>query len=154
MPSRRPIVALLLACAALAAGCGGDAEGENAYVGEVQAAQRTFVTGFDQVRGRLTATSTLAQDRATLASFARITGSFNASLARIEPPAGVRRQHRALVAVIARLEQQFERGRLRLQRGGTDTDRSVVRTELSSSVDGTQAQVSKAVADINAGLRG
>jgi len=153
MPSRRPIVALLLLCAALAAGCGGDAEGKNAYVDDVQAAQRTFVTRFDQVRRRLAATSTLAQDRATLASFAQITGSFDASLARIEPPAGVRKQHRALVAVIARLEQQFERGRLRLRRG-SDTDRSVVRTELSSSVDGTQAQVSEAVADINAGLRG
>jgi hypothetical protein len=153
MPSRRPIVALLLLCAALAAGCGGDAEGENAYVEDVQAAQRTFVTRFDQVRRRLAATSTLAQDRATLASFAQITGSFDASLARIEPPAGVRKQHRALVAVIARLEQQFERGRLRLRRG-SDTDRSVVRTELSSSVDDTQAQVSEAVADINAGLRG
>ena len=153
MRLRHPIVALLLACAALAAGCGGDAEGKNAYVDDVQAAQRTFVTRFDQVRRRLTATSTLPQDRATLASFAQITGRFNATLARIEPPAGVRTQHRALVAVIARLERQFERGRARLQRG-SDVDRSVVRTQLSSSVDGTQAEVSKAVADINAALRG
>ena len=153
MRPRHPIVALLLACAALAAGCGGDAEGKNAYVDDVQAAQRTFVTRFDQVRRRLTATSTLPQDRATLASFAQATGRFNATLARIEPPAGVRTQHRALVAVIARLERQFERGRARLQRG-SDVDRSVVRTQLSSSVDGTQAEVSKAVADINAALRG
>jgi len=152
MPSRRPIVALLLAWV-LAAGCGGDAEGKNAYVDDVQAAQRTFVTRFDQVRRRLTATSTLAQDRATLASFAQITGAFDATLARIEPPAGVRSQHRALVAVIARLEQQFERGRVGLQRGSA-ADRSIVRTQLSSSVDGTQAQVTRAVADINAGLRG
>lgn len=153
MPSRRPIAALLLGCTALATGCGGDAEGKNAYVDDVQAAQRTYVTRFDQVRRRLTATSTLAQDRATLASFAQITGRFDATLARIQPPAGVRTQHRGLVAVIARLKQQFERGSVRLQRG-SDADRSVVRTQLSSSVDGTQAQVSKAVADINAGLRG
>ena len=152
MPSRRLIAALLLACAALAAGCGGDAEGKNAYVDDVQAAQRTFVARFEQVRRRLTATSTLPEDRATLTSFAQITGRFKATLARIEPPAGVRAQHRALVGVIARLEQQFQRGRVRLQHG-SDADRSGVRTQLSSSVDGTQAQVSKAVADINAGLR-
>ena len=153
MRLRHPIVALLPACAALAAGCGGDAEGKNAYVDDVQAAQRAFVTRFDQVRRRLTATSTLPQDRATLASFAQVTSRFNATLARIEPPAGVRTQHRALVAVIARLEQQFARAGIRLRRG-SDTDRSGVRTQLSSSVDGTQAQVSEAVADINAGLRG
>ena len=148
-----PVLALLVACAALAAGCGGDSEAKNAYVDEVQAAQRSFVTRFDQVRKRLTATSTLAQDRATLAQFAQITGRFNTALAGIEPPAGVRARHRALVAVIARSEQQFGAARSRLQRG-SDADRAGVRTQLSSSVDDTQTQVSKAVADINAGLRG
>lgn len=152
MRPSRPTLALLGACAALAAGCGSEAEPKNAYVDDVQAAQRAFVTRFDQVRRRLTVTSTLAQDRATLAQFAQITGRFKGTLARIEPPSGVRAQHRDLVAAITRFEQQFESARSRL-RGGSDADKAGVRTQLSSSVDGTQAQVSKAIADINTGLR-
>lgn len=149
----RPIAALVLVLGALAAGCGGDAEEERAYVAEVEAAQRAFVTRFDGVRDRLEATSTLAQDRATLGEFGTATEAFVAALAGIGPPAAVREEHGRLVAAVGVYRREVERAGRRL-RGGAVQDRARVRTELSSRVAATQARIAEAVEDINAGLRG
>lgn len=152
MRPRRPTAALLLACAALAAGCGAGAEAENAYVDEVQAAQRTFVTRFEQVRKRLTPTSTLAQDQATLADFQRVTRRFTTTLEKVQPPEVARAEHDRLVTVVAGYGADVGRARERL-RGASIEDRSAVRTQLSSAVEGTQEQIVKAVGDVNAALR-
>jgi len=153
MRLRRPLAALLLALAGLAVGCGGGAGEKNAYVEDVQAAQRMFVTRFDQVRKRLTATSTLAQDRATLGDFGTATGTFVTALKRVKAPAAVREQHRRLIAAVVAYQREVERAAVRL-RSGSSQDRARVRTELSSSVEGTQARIAGAIGDINAGLRG
>ena len=144
-------LALLLAVAGVAAGCGSDSKQANTYVAAVQDAQRAYVTGFDQALARLTPTSTLPQDRATLADFAGLTGRFSASLRHIKPPKAVTRQHAALVRVVARFGAQLTSARARLARGSA-ADRAVVRTQLSSSVQSTQSAVAKAVTDINQAL--
>ena len=147
-----PTAAVLLACTVLGAGCGGDAEEKNAYVEDVQAAQRTFVTRFEQVRKRLTTTSTLAQDQATLEDFQTITERFATTLEKVQPPNEVRTEHGRLVAVIAGYGADVGRARMRLRTASTE-DRTIVRTELSSAVAGTQEKIAKAVGDINAALR-
>ena len=152
MRLRRPTAAVLLACAAVGAGCGGDADSKNAYVDDVQRAQRSFVTRFDQVRERLTATSTLAQDRATLGDFGTATAAFVTALGRVTPPEDVRAEHERLVAAVKEYERQVERAASRL-RGGSVQDRAQVRTELSSGVGSTQARIATAIEEINAGLR-
>jgi len=151
MRPHRLIAALLLACAALVSGCGGGEE-KNAYVDDVQAAQRTFATRFEQARKRLTATSTLAQDRATLGDFQTITRRFATTLEELQPPDAVRAEHARLVAAIEGYGADVGRARAKL-RSGTSEDRSAVRTELSSAVEGTQERIARAVGDINAGLR-
>ncbi len=153
MRSRRAVAALLLSLATLAAGCGGGAEAKNAYVDKVQVAQRAFVARFEQVRGRLTATSTLQQDRATLGDFGSATAEFVTALRRASPPAEVRDEHGRLVAAVVAYQRQVERAQKELS-GGTVQDRARVRTQLSSSVERTQAQIATAVADINKGLHG
>jgi len=156
MRSRRAVAALLLSLATLvvvAAGCGGGADAKNAYVEKVQVAQRAFVARFEQVRGRLTATSTLPQDRATLGDFAQATAGFVTALRRAMPPSAVRDQHGRLVAAVLAYQRQVERAEKRLS-GGSVQQRAQVRTELSSSVERTQAQIAQAIADINKGLRG
>ena len=150
---RRLCAAIVVTAAALASGCGDDVTARNAYVSDVQRAQSAFVTRFDQTLARLTATSTVAQDRATLATFTQIAGDFRSTLARVEPPSGVRAQHRALVAAVARFRGRLDRARAGLRRG-SGADRSAVRTQLSSSVGDTQAEVSKAIERINVALRG
>ncbi len=152
MTTRWSCAALLLVTAVLATGCGADTKAQNAYVADVQQVQETFVTRFGQALGRLTPTSTLPQDRATLGQFASVTRAFGTSLERIKPPGTVRDQHRALVATVARFRQQFVQAQSALRRGSA-ADRARVRTQLSSSVADTQTRVTKAIADINAGLR-
>ncbi|MDQ3632870.1 MAG: hypothetical protein M3417_16695 [Actinomycetota bacterium] len=154
MRPRCPTAAVLLACACavLSVGCGGGAEEKNAYVEDVQAAQRTFVTRFEQVRKRLTTTSTLAQDQATLASFETITQRFATALEKVQPPEVVRAEHGRLVAAVAGYGADVGRARSQLRAASTE-DRSIVRTQLSSSVAGTQEKIAKAVGDINAAIR-
>lgn len=152
MRSRRAAGALLACLATLTVGCGGGAEAKNAYVEDVQVAQRAFVARFEQVRGRLTATSTLEQDRATLGDFGKATAGFVAALRGVTPPAEVREEHGRLVAAVLAYEREVERAGKRLS-GGSAQERARVRTELSSSVERTQAQIAKAVGEINRGLR-
>lgn len=154
MRLRRVLALLLTAAAVLAVGCGnGDARAKNAYVDKVQVAQRTFVTRFGLVRRRLTATSDLRQDRATLADFGDATGRFVAALQRIVPPAAVKAQHGRLIAAARAYERDVEVAGRRLG-AGTVTERAAVRTQLSSQVETAQETVQKAISEINAGLRG
>lgn len=152
MRPRRPLAALLLACAALVTGCGGDAEEENAYVDAVSAAQRSYTNRFEQVRTRLTATSTLAQDRQTLADFGEATARFVAVLKRVERPSSVSGEHARLVGALERYERKVEAAAERL-RGGSTEERAKIRTELSSAVTRTQEEVVAAIADINEALQ-
>jgi len=152
MRLRRPVAALVSILVVLAAGCGGDAEEKNAYVDDVQVAQRAFVVRFEQVRKRLTPTSTIAQDRTSLGDFATATATFVAALGKIEPPVEVRDEHRGLVRAVADYQEQVERARAKL-RDGSAPARARVRTDLSSSVEGTQAKITEAIGRINAGLR-
>lgn len=152
MRLRRPTAALLLALAALAAGCGGDAEEKNAYVDDVQAAQRAFVNRFEQVLERLTPTSTLAQDRSTLGDFEQATGRLVTALKRVAVPEEVRDEHGRLVSAISAFRREIGSSQARLH-SESAADRARVRTNLSSSVEGTQATIVTAIGDINAALR-
>ena len=118
----------------------------------MRVAQRTFIARFEQVRGRLKTTSTLEQDRATLGDFGKATTGFVAALRRVTPPAEVREEHGRFVAAVVAFERRIKDAAKRLG-GGSAQDRAGVRTELSSGVERTQAQIAKAVGEINRGLR-
>lgn len=153
MRHRRPLAAVLLACAAVAAGCGDGAEKDNAYVDAVSTAQRSYANRFEQVSERLTVTSTVEQDRATLADMAAATQTFVASLKGIDPPEEVREEHARLTTSAAGYARKVTEARAGLVRD-TAADRGKVRSALSSDVENTQEQVVKAIAEINAGLQG
>lgn len=143
---------LLLACAALAAGCGGNADQKNAYVDEVQAAQRSYVTAVDRVLDGLKPASTPAQDRETLSRFGEDTGRFATMLARVEPPADVAKEHRALTTTVVGLRRSLEQAAGRLPGDGVAA-RAELRQELSRSVADTQGELTRALSDINAALQ-
>lgn len=153
MSPRRPAAVLLAVVALVASGCGSDANADNAYVGRVQRAQAAYVADFGKVLAGLTPTSTVAQDRATLGRFATVAGSYRAQLSDITPPAKVAAEHRALVRVVAGIQQQFASARKRLAEG-SPAAAATVRTMLSSSVSVDQERVAKAIGDINATLHG
>lgn len=154
MPSRRLVaLALLFAAVFAVVGCGGNAEEKNAYVAEVQSAQRTFVASFDGVRSRLTPTSTLRQDRSTLTAFAADAKRFGTQLEAASPPQEVAAEHRRLVGVVRDYQRRIERAAEQLA-GASQARRAEVRTELSTSVADTQAKVTAAIQQINKGLQG
>ena len=154
MRPRRALALLLVAGAAsTAAGCGSDADTENAYVTQVTSAQADYTREFGRIAKGLTPTSTLVQDRATLGAFGRTTRRFVGELRRIAPPARVRDEHDGLVAAVLGYQQQVERARNRL-RDGSNEARAEVRTDLSSSVEETRDRISAAVRAINQDLSG
>lgn len=153
MSSRRLVALLLVALGLAGTGCGGDGKAKNAYVDEVQQAQRSFVASFDGAKARLTPTSTLAEDRSTLRSFAAAAMRFAAQLRRASPPSAVRDEHARLVRVVERYQAAVYRAAGKLT-GADRAERVKVRTELSSSVSDTQAKLTEAIGQINQGLRG
>lgn len=154
MRLRRALALLLTAAVVPLAGCGsGNADAKNAYVEQVQAAQRSFVNRFTLVRKRLTATSDLRQDRATLIDFGDATQRFVSALRRIKPPSAVKAQHARLIGAVKAYQLEVQQASKRLGTGTTQ-DRAAVRTQLSSQVQDTQEKIQKAISDINAGLRG
>lgn len=152
MRPRRAFAALLVICGALATGCGGDAGEKNAYVDEVQAAQRSYVGAFERVLSGLTPTSTAQQDVVTLGRFDEETSRFATALEQVDPPEDVRAQHRALTAAVAGFRRRLQDAESRL-RGGSADARAEVRTELSSSLADSQRALAEAVNDINTALR-
>lgn len=142
---------LVLAAVALA-GCGGDVTQENDYVEQVGAAQRAYVDRFEAIRVRLTATSTVEQDRQTLADFSTATERFVAKLKAVTRPGRVADEHAELVGALERYERRIDVASRRLE-SGSATERAKVRTELSSSVVETQEEVVSAIAAINKALR-
>lgn len=151
-PSRPGLALLGALLALLLAGCGDDAKTKNAYVQRVDAAQQVYVNRFEQVRRRLTATSTLAQDRATLTSFGAATGEFVKALRGAAPPKDLAKQHQALVDAVAGYGKQVEAAAAKLAKGTTE-QRAQVRTDLSSSISDTQRKIADAIGQINTALR-
>lgn len=153
MRYRSAVALLLLLAALLSAGCGNDATASNAYVTQVQQAQRTFADSFTNVRRRLAPSSTVAQDRRTLSDFAAAARRFTVALERIEPPDAVRAQHGRLVALVRKYGRGIDRAERQLD-GASERERASVRSDLSTSVQDTQDDIGAAINAINAGLHG
>ncbi|MBA2349923.1 MAG: hypothetical protein H0V81_16725 [Solirubrobacterales bacterium] len=150
----RPLALLALLLLTLASGgCGDDTEAANAYVEQVQSAQRGFADSFRDVRQRLAPTSTLKQDRETLGEFSGAAQRFADQLGAITPPEAVRDEHGRLVAVVGEYKASIEAAEERLD-GATPEERAAVRSELSSSVQDTQDSIGAAIGAINNALRG
>ncbi len=153
MRSPRRLLALAgLLLAVAVAGCGDDAEAKNAYVQRVAGAQQVYLDRFEQVRRRLTATSTLAQDRSTLRAFGTATATFVKALGQARPPEAVADEHAALVKAVQGYQREVEGAAAKLE-GGTAEQRAQVRTDLSSGIGDSQRAITDAVGRINTGLR-
>jgi outer membrane murein-binding lipoprotein Lpp len=98
---RRVLGALAAALVALllVAGCGNDqAKRDTAYVDRVNAAQTDFARTINRLNGRVSATSTPSEDRATLRGYTAAIDGVVAKLRRIEPPSSVAPLHVRLIA--------------------------------------------------------
>jgi hypothetical protein len=153
---------LLLALAAVAAvgagtpalaGCGGSDREAERYVEQVNAAQQTFADRFAAIQGRLTTTSSPAQDRRALREFGTATDRIVRDLRAVPAPERVDDLHLRLVAAVAGYGTQIERARGLLEEG--DRRQAIrARTELSGAVGDVSRQITTAITAINRRLQG
>jgi outer membrane murein-binding lipoprotein Lpp len=105
MQGRRPVLgvfAAALAVLVLVAGCGDDqAKRDNAYVDHVNTAQTDFARTINRLNGRVSATSTPSEDRATLAGYTEAIDHVVGELRGIDPPDSVKPLHRQLIAAMS-----------------------------------------------------
>jgi hypothetical protein len=105
MQGRRRVLgafAAALAALVLVAGCGdGQAKRDNAYVDRVNAAQTDFARTINRLNGRVSATSTSSEDRATLAGYTQAIDHVVSELRGITPPASVKPLHDRLIAAMS-----------------------------------------------------
>jgi outer membrane murein-binding lipoprotein Lpp len=154
----RPARALLLAAFALAlvavAGCGGgDTKRKNDYVNAVNRAQTEFQTSFDRLQADITATSTPAQERATLARLGRAVDTVVAKLHAINPPAEVAALHARLNAKVGAYRTAIDAAReafkskdpqkLIAAKTRFDTALSTVGRDISATIDAINAKLRK-----------
>ena len=140
---------LLLLAAVLLAGCGGgDTKTNNAYVDQVNKVQSEFAATFERLSGQITATSTAAQDRATLESFKKAIDGTVADLRAITPPGKVKDLHAQLAATIARYGSAIAAAEKGLTHADAAT-RAKAASRLSQETSTTSADFSRVIDEIN-----
>lgn len=152
---RLPAALLAVLALALAAGCGGDdadVAAGNAYVEQLNAAQREFAASIERIDGRVSERSTPRQDRRTLRSFTQAADEVAAKVASIRPPESVGRLHAGLVEDFETYAEEVRTATGSLTSG--DADRVMAAQErLLEATDTVTSEINRAIDDINAKLR-
>lgn len=149
------LLVLLLAGVALVA-CGDDAnsrDAKNAYVREVNAAQRAFADTVSSVSQRITRESSSAQDRRTLERFEAAIDQVVARLERIEVPRDVEPEHAQLVTAMRRFGAEIEKATAALRNPDT---RSIAEAQraIATATQTVNGRIEAAIAAINSKLAG
>src|ERR1700742_550318 len=92
---------LALIAAVVLAGCGGGNGANDDYVTALNQAQNGLLKRVTQLNTRITATSTPAQDRATLKAYETAVGAAVRDLRAIDPPSGFDDLHQQFVGEVA-----------------------------------------------------
>jgi hypothetical protein len=156
-PSRRTgiarALALVLLAATLLAGCGGaDTKASNAYVDQVNKVQSEFAATFERLSGQITATSTAAQDGATLQGFKAAIDRTVARLKAIKPPDKVKDLHAQLTATIGRYGTAVAGAEAGLAKPGAAA-RAKAAAKLAEDTSATSADFTRVIEQINQKLR-
>jgi hypothetical protein len=152
----RRSASLLLAACALAglAGCGsGNVAQANHYADAVNRAQADFAATLARLSAGVTATSTAAQDDATLRAFRQAVGKVIDRLRAVRVPPRVRALHQRFVAQIAAYGLAIDRARPALN--SPDPQRILAaQQQLRSGVTQVSSQINTTIDQINAKLKG
>ena len=151
---RLPTALLAVLALAFAAGCGGghDTEQDNAYVEQLNAAQREFAATVKRLDGRVSEDSSPSQDRATLGSFTEAADEVAVEVRDIQAPDAVQRLHARLVDDFETYADEVRSATRSLTSG--DPDRVIAAQQrLVKATDTVTAEINAAIDDINAKLR-
>jgi ribosome-binding protein aMBF1 (putative translation factor) len=140
--------AALVACAAVAAGCGGSSEAEEDYVAAVNNAQTGLAKRFDRLGNRITATSTPQQDRKTLTDYEVAVRDAVGQLRTVEPPGGLDQLHRQFIGEIADYGTEVRKAREKLGTGRPD-DAIAAQQALVTAVGRISSRINDTISAIN-----
>lgn len=147
------LFALLAGATALAA-CGDDSsrEEKNAYVREINAAQREFARRVTAVSRQITPESTPAQDRRTLQRFKAAIDTVVARLRAIDVPPDVEAEHEQLVVAMSGFGTEIAKANTALRNPDT---RSIAEAQraVTAATQTVNGQIDAAIAAINSKLR-
>lgn len=143
----RAATLLAVIAAAVLAGCGGD-DGRGDYVSALNKAQNGLAQRFTQLQSRITATSSAAQDRATLKAYEGAVGTTVRDLRAIDPPAGFDQLHQRFVGEVADYGDALRKARAEL---GGDDPKEILAAQgrLRTAVQETGAKLNATIKAIN-----
>jgi sigma54-dependent transcription regulator len=145
-------VLIVVALAFVASGCGADTKAANDYVDAVNKAQNDFATKFDELSGRITSTSTAAEDRKTLDGFKKAIDKVVNDFRAVKAPDKVKALHGQLIAEISAYGKEIDKAK---QAFSNEDPKAIVKAQadLVSAVTRVQAQINTTIGDINKKLR-
>jgi sigma54-dependent transcription regulator len=145
-------ILVVVALALVGSGCGADTKAANDYVDAVNKAQTGFASKFDELSGRITSTSTAAEDRKTLDGFKTAIDKVVTDFRAVKAPDKVKALHGQLIAEISAYGREIDKAKSAF----TDNDPQAIvkaQADLVSAVTKVQAQINATIADINKKLR-
>ena len=145
-------VLIVVALAFAASGCGADTKAANDYVDAVNKAQNGFAAKFDELSGRITSTSTAAEDRKTLDGFKKAIDKVVNDFRAVKAPDKVKPLHDRLIAEISAYGREIDKAKAAF----SDEDPKAIvkaQADLVSAVTRVQAQINATISDINKKLR-
>ena len=145
-------VLIVVALAFAASGCGADTKAANDYVDAVNKAQTDFATKFDELSGKITSTSTAAQDRETLDGFKQAIDKVVTDFRAVKAPDKVKVLHGQLIAELAAYGREIDKAKLAF---ADEDPKAIVKAQadLVSAVTKVQAQINATISAINTKLR-
>jgi sigma54-dependent transcription regulator len=145
-------VLIVVALALVASGCGADTKAANDYVDAVNKAQTDFATKFDELSGKITSTSTAAQDRETLDGFKQAIDKVVTDFRAVKAPDKVKVLHGQLIAELAAYGREIDKAKLAF---ADEDPKAIVKAQadLVSAVTKVQAQINATISAINTKLR-
>jgi hypothetical protein len=148
---RRPLVLALAVALVGVAGCGGSSKRNNDYIDAVNKAQNTFAATFDRLQGQISATSTVTEDRQTLAQFQAATDRVISDLKAVKPPNKVKSLHGELIHELTAYDEAIKEASRSL---GAKRARQIAaaQTKLTTAVTNVSQQINDTIQKINAKL--
>jgi hypothetical protein len=144
----RAATLLVAIAAAVLAGCGGGDSARGDYVSALNKAQNGLAQRFSQLQSKITATSSAAQDRATLKAYESAVGTTVASLRAIDPPQGFDQLHQRFVGEVADYGVALRQARTELN-GDDPQEILAAQGRLRTAVQKTGAKLNATIKAIN-----
>jgi hypothetical protein len=122
---------------------------ENEYLDGVNEAQDEFARSVDDLAGRITETSSTAEDRAAVAQFESEIDDLGAGLRAIDPPEEVMARHQRLLEVIARYGETVGQAVQALDTEDEPDALLAAQTRLLDATEGTTTEIRETIEEIN-----